>query len=169
MALQPAERERSCWGRAWFRARHPFGGRKRKDRDWCDGCDDGGLLDACSGLDGCDIGFLLGPLLVLTAWAVLTGQRDRVVVDERRYPSALARLAATAVRAYQERTSLRWGARCRYTPSCSTYALDALAVHGLRRGTLLARARLRRCRPGGGRGWDPVPSAVGEATDEAQP
>ncbi len=46
---------------------------------------------------------------------------------------------------------------CRFTPSCSSYALEALEVHGTRRGLWLTVRRLLRCRPFGPSGWDPVP------------
>lgn len=46
---------------------------------------------------------------------------------------------------------------CRFTPTCSSYALEALEVHGTRRGLWLAARRLVRCRPFGPSGWDPVP------------
>ena len=46
---------------------------------------------------------------------------------------------------------------CRYQPSCSAYAVEALEVHGAVRGSWLAIRRLSRCAPWGGHGWDPVP------------
>lgn len=46
---------------------------------------------------------------------------------------------------------------CRYEPSCSRYAYDAVDRHGPLRGSWLAVRRLVRCRPGGGSGYDPVP------------
>ena len=47
--------------------------------------------------------------------------------------------------------------RCRYTPSCSAYALDAIKLHGCWRGVWLAVRRLARCHPWGSCGHDPVP------------
>lgn len=46
---------------------------------------------------------------------------------------------------------------CRYVPSCSSYALEAVEVHGAVRGSWLAVRRLGRCHPWGQHGWDPVP------------
>jgi putative membrane protein insertion efficiency factor len=48
---------------------------------------------------------------------------------------------------------------CRFTPSCSAYAKEALEVHGTRRGLWLTVRRLSRCRPFGPSGFDPVPEA----------
>jgi uncharacterized protein len=49
---------------------------------------------------------------------------------------------------------------CRFTPSCSSYALEAFENHGTRRGASLTVRRLIRCRPFGPSGWDPVPEAT---------
>jgi hypothetical protein len=46
---------------------------------------------------------------------------------------------------------------CRFLPSCSEYALDALALHGAGKGTWLTLRRICRCHPWGGMGYDPVP------------
>lgn len=46
---------------------------------------------------------------------------------------------------------------CRYVPSCSTYAREAIAHHGAGRGSWLTIRRLVRCAPWGGHGYDPVP------------
>jgi putative membrane protein insertion efficiency factor len=48
---------------------------------------------------------------------------------------------------------------CRYVPSCSTYALEAVEIHGALRGGWLAVRRVSRCHPWGGHGYDPVPPA----------
>jgi putative membrane protein insertion efficiency factor len=48
--------------------------------------------------------------------------------------------------------------RCRYWPSCSDYAREALLTHGARRGASLAARRIARCHPFGDHGFDPVPA-----------
>ncbi|PTX93124.1 membrane protein insertion efficiency factor YidD [Spartobacteria bacterium LR76] len=49
------------------------------------------------------------------------------------------------------------GCGCRYEPTCSQYALDAVREHGAWKGSWLALKRLARCHPWGGAGYDPVP------------
>ncbi len=61
------------------------------------------------------------------------------------------------VRGYQLFVSPVLGPRCRYHPTCSAYAMEALAVHGAARGGWLAIRRILRCHPWGGFGHDPVP------------
>lgn len=46
---------------------------------------------------------------------------------------------------------------CRFTPTCSQYAIEAISKYGPFKGIFLAVKRLLRCRPGGGSGYDPVP------------
>jgi uncharacterized protein len=64
-----------------------------------------------------------------------------------------------AVRAYQLIVSPLFPPSCRYLPSCSDYAIEALERHGTLRGVSLALWRLARCHPWGGDGYDPVPRA----------
>jgi uncharacterized protein len=52
-----------------------------------------------------------------------------------------------------------FGPACRFAPSCSEYALEAIERHGPARGSLLAARRISRCHPWGGSGFDPVPRA----------
>lgn len=61
------------------------------------------------------------------------------------------------IRLYQRTISPMLPPSCRYEPSCSRYAYEAVDRHGALRGSWLSLKRLARCRPGGGRGYDPVP------------
>jgi putative membrane protein insertion efficiency factor len=61
------------------------------------------------------------------------------------------------IRGYQRSISPSLGPACRYEPTCSHYASEAIERHGAIRGVWLAARRLLRCRPLGGRGYDPVP------------
>lgn len=71
------------------------------------------------------------------------------------------RVLILVVRAYQVGLSPLLPASCRYTPSCSVYAVEALERHGAARGSWLAVRRLLRCHPWGGCGHDPVPPGPG--------
>ncbi|WP_142849105.1 membrane protein insertion efficiency factor YidD [Telmatospirillum sp. J64-1] len=66
-------------------------------------------------------------------------------------------LMRAAIRAYQLFLSPLLPPSCRYAPSCSQYALEAIATHGALRGGWLAFRRIARCHPWGGSGFDPVP------------
>jgi len=69
----------------------------------------------------------------------------------------LARGLAASVRAYRLVLRPLLPASCRYTPSCSEYALESLVRYGAMRGGRLIIGRLLRCQPWGGFGYDPVP------------
>ena len=71
--------------------------------------------------------------------------------------SPLAHVVALPIRAYRLLASPWVGRNCRFMPTCSEYALEALDKHGVWSGTWLTIRRLSRCRPGGGDGYDPVP------------
>ena len=66
-------------------------------------------------------------------------------------------IAALPVRAYRLLFSPWVGASCRYQPTCSAYALEALEKHGAIKGSWLAAKRIGRCHPLGGKGIDNVP------------
>jgi len=77
--------------------------------------------------------------------------------DSSRKPLALTNAVVFAVRVYQRLVSPLFPATCRFIPSCSEYAAQALQRHGLVRGTLYAAIRLLRCHPWAEGGSDPVP------------
>ena len=67
------------------------------------------------------------------------------------------------IRGYQLLISPLTPATCRFEPTCSHYATDALKEHGVFKGTWLAAKRIGRCHPWGGSGYDPVPKKDGTA------
>lgn len=80
----------------------------------------------------------------------------------RQFPGRMISLLMTgmlrgAIRVYQLTLAYFFVGACRYEPSCSAYAAEAVARHGALRGSWLAAHRLCRCRPWGGAGFDPVP------------
>jgi hypothetical protein len=68
------------------------------------------------------------------------------------------------IRAYQLLISPLLRPSCRYLPSCSDYAAEAIGTHGALYGTWLTLRRLARCHPWGGDGYDPVPRPAESAT-----
>ena len=71
--------------------------------------------------------------------------------------SAGQRVALLLIRVYQMLFSPLFAGSCRFTPSCSRYAADAIERFGLLRGSYLAMRRLSRCHPFGAHGVDPIP------------
>ena len=61
------------------------------------------------------------------------------------------------IRFYQTAISPYTPAACRFSPTCSSYSLEALQIHGLLKGSWLAIKRIGKCHPWGGSGYDPVP------------
>jgi hypothetical protein len=61
------------------------------------------------------------------------------------------------IKGYQNFISPLLPSSCRYTPTCSHYAVEALQTHGLLKGGWLAAKRIASCNPWGGSGYDPVP------------
>ena len=72
-------------------------------------------------------------------------------------PTAAARVLVLLLTGYRRFISPLLGPRCRFYPSCSAYALEAVQVHGALRGSWLAARRLSRCHPFHTGGLDPVP------------
>lgn len=69
----------------------------------------------------------------------------------------MRQLMLLAIRVYRYAISPMMAGHCRYFPSCSEYAQEAITRHGARRGIWLSTKRLCRCHPWGGHGYDPVP------------
>jgi putative membrane protein insertion efficiency factor len=89
--------------------------------------------------------------------------------QQRKKTSPLAFVLKLPVRFYQYFVSPLMGPRCRYVPTCSSYAIEAIETHGALKGGWLGLKRLLRCHPWGGFGYDPVPKSVGaeSATGDA--
>jgi uncharacterized protein len=124
---------------------------------WSAGCE---VSNACDG--NCLVALITlvatsGGLFAAIAGAGSTGRRLRREAQAPR--GALAAALHRGVRYYQLRLSARRPGHgsCRYTPTCSAYAAEALRRHGALEGSRLAARRLRRCRPGTVGGADPVP------------
>jgi putative membrane protein insertion efficiency factor len=83
--------------------------------------------------------------------------------DERRRSGPVARVLLAMVRFYRTAISPALPPSCRYTPSCSAYAVEAIELHGAGRGSWLALRRLLRCHPFHAGGHDPVPLPVASA------
>jgi putative membrane protein insertion efficiency factor len=73
------------------------------------------------------------------------------------------------IRAWRFAISPLYGQVCRYHPTCSAYALEAVTEHGAVRGTWLAVRRILRCHPWAAGGYDPVPSRATPAADPSPP
>jgi len=69
----------------------------------------------------------------------------------------VASLLHFLIRSYQVVLSPWSGGACRFTPSCSAYAIEAIERHGAWRGGMMAMRRITRCHPWGPAGFDPVP------------
>jgi len=77
-------------------------------------------------------------------------------------PGSIVRAALLRlIRLYQLTLSPWLGRQCRYEPTCSHYAAEALQRFGVRRGVWLAAKRIGRCHPWGRSGYDPVPELAG--------
>ncbi|UUM30612.1 membrane protein insertion efficiency factor YidD [Vibrio japonicus] len=81
--------------------------------------------------------------------------------------SPLSRVAIGLVRLYQGFISPLLGPRCRFSPTCSTYAIEALKAHGFVKGCWLSSKRLLKCNPLNKKGWtyDPVPPVQNQDRD----
>ncbi|HSW82947.1 MAG TPA: membrane protein insertion efficiency factor YidD [Usitatibacter sp.] len=69
----------------------------------------------------------------------------------------MSNLLLAVIRGYRYLLSPWWGGQCRFTPTCSEYAMDAIHAHGALRGTWLAMRRVSKCHPWHHGGFDPAP------------
>lgn len=72
--------------------------------------------------------------------------------------SVAGKILSGMIRLYQMAISPYLGASCRFQPTCSSYAREAIARHGAVSGGLMALRRIARCHPWGGSGFEPVPT-----------
>jgi len=100
-------------------------------------------------------------LLAATVLALALFDAVRDLVTRRRHRSTLARILLRSVRGYQRWISPLRPPTCRFTPTCSAYAVTAVERFGAVRGGWLGTRRLLRCGPWHPGGHDPVPPAVG--------
>jgi hypothetical protein len=77
----------------------------------------------------------------------------------RSFGVRVRRLAVGPIRAYRALASPWLPAACRFEPTCSRFAIEAVERHGVLRGAALAVRRILRCHPLGGWGYDPVPGS----------
>jgi putative membrane protein insertion efficiency factor len=94
--------------------------------------------------------FLLAPATVRHVHRSVAGEENQRLADR----------LISAIRVYQREISPKRPPCCRFEPTCSAYAVQALEAHGARRGGWLTLRRLIRCRPGATGGADPVPAAA---------
>ncbi|MDN3608631.1 membrane protein insertion efficiency factor YidD [Vibrio ostreicida] len=80
--------------------------------------------------------------------------------------SPLARVAIGLVRLYQGLISPLLGPRCRFSPTCSAYAIEAIKAHGCVKGCWLSSKRLLKCHPLSEGGFDPVPPVQQQDRDK---
>jgi putative membrane protein insertion efficiency factor len=80
----------------------------------------------------------------------------------------LTALLKIPIKCYQTGISPLMGNRCRYFPSCSTYAIEALDTHGAVFGSFLAAKRICRCHPWATGGYDPVPERPSLSKDDIE-
>jgi putative membrane protein insertion efficiency factor len=142
-----------AYGRRGFGYRRGFGGGYGGGGGSC-------LRDAMLVEGGCCLAEALGcgPQVLLVAPTVRRRTRSaRVGPVAATTSGRIVAVLLSLIEAYQRDVSPRRGACCRFSPTCSHYAAQALRTHGLLRGLRLTIGRLLRCRPGAVGGADPVP------------
>jgi hypothetical protein len=139
----------------------PEQAQQKKKRDWDDCLPDCSPNCDCD-VPGCDCGFMLiGPLTLSRLLRLASGPPRRTTRSAARplaRPSVAGRAGMAAIRGYQRWISPRLGTKCRHTPHCSAYGMEAVRRYGLRVGTQLTADRIRRCTAPTPHGTvDPVP------------
>ena len=81
----------------------------------------------------------------------------------------MKKLVLALLRGYKKYISPSLGNNCRFLPTCSEYAMEAVERHGILKGGLLSIWRILRCNPFGRRGYDPVPEKGRWRSDERNP
>lgn len=76
-------------------------------------------------------------------------------------------LLVNLVKVYRAAISPMLGPKCRFTPTCSAYTIEAIENYGAWQGSILAVKRILRCHPWGGHGYDPVPNKDTKTKDSA--
>jgi putative membrane protein insertion efficiency factor len=147
----------NIFGHSSRKAQQSQGSQQGKERNkWEDclpDCGDCGSPSCDCDVPGCDCGFM-----VLSAFALLL--RPARGRPRRRHPAPTApgRVGMAAIRGYQKWLSPRLRARCRHTPNCSAYGMEAVRRYGLIAGSQLTADRIRRCKAPTPHGTpDPVP------------
>ena len=84
---------------------------------------------------------------------------SRILLNPLRIPQILKRLAILLIRMYQALHGSFFMGVCRFEPTCSHYAVEAIETRGLGMGILLTAGRIARCQPFCKGGWDPVPAS----------
>jgi putative membrane protein insertion efficiency factor len=143
---------RERWSRRRYRRHDDYGYQRGGGGNSC-------LRDACLLETGCCIGEAIDGSCLMLGLLSLPGMLFTMARSPRTASSAQGPLVG-AIRRYQTEISAKRSTPCcRFTPSCSHYAAEAITRHGAVRGLWLATRRLSRCRPGGAHGPDPVPAA----------
>jgi len=133
--------------------------KKNRWEDCSPDCPDCGMPSCDCDLPGCDLGFMM--LSYLTLGRLLRHRPAppvRPTRPPRTRPTVPGRAGMAAIRGYQRWLSPRIRAKCRHTPSCSAYGMEAVQRYGLLTGSQLTADRIRRCKAPTPHGTvDPVP------------
>ncbi len=111
---------------------------------------------------------LFGILSVFIVLFVTVFPLSSTNIMPARFPNPISWLLIKIVRFYQLFISPLIGPRCRFYPSCSSYAIEAIQKHGPIKGSWLAIKRIGRCHPGNPGGVDPVPPCSCHRQEKAE-